>query len=525
MSLKFKFASLSLIFLIIIMSTGAWYLKQLQTTLLEKEARNRIEMVINFSQASRDYIRDYLRPTLQQKLPDDFLFEGNSSTFFTKAVLDIFNQKMPEYYYKQATISPLNLDNLADEFETKIIQKFKSNTDLEEFLGYREVNHKKNLFLARPIYITPDCLSCHGKPENMPPVLIKRYGNTHGFNWEVGELVSALIIYVSIEELQQDISDTLWKLLFTFVLLTAFIATLFYFVFEYIVEKPIKSVAQFMQQKAANPKQEICIKVDSHGEVGEMVESFNYMSQQLCNTFVDLEHKNRMLQDSNNFLAITAHDLKSPLCAVQGLAELVEEDLHDMPEAEIINCMGKIQRSSKQMFNLITNLLDVNSIESGKIKVNLSTSNLHILVTELVNMHQHQAKVKGIQVHLLMQNCQTCPVYTDSNIIYQVLDNLISNAIKYSPFDKNVYVTLEQSEQHIYFKIQDEGFGFTEADKNRLFGKFQQLSNKPTNKEHSTGLGLFIVKKLVEALDGDVWCESEPNQGAMFIVQLPKIDS
>jgi signal transduction histidine kinase len=108
------------------------------------------------------------------------------------------------------------------------------------------------------------------------------------------------------------------------------------------------------------------------------------------------------------------------------------------------------------------------------------------------------------------------------NTTHQVLDNLISNAVKYSPLGKNIMIRLLQNETYIRCEIQDEGPGLSEADKKKLFGKFNRLTARPTAGEHSTGLGLFIVKKLLEAMGGRVWCESELGHGATFIVEFPR---
>jgi signal transduction histidine kinase len=101
-----------------------------------------------------------------------------------------------------------------------------------------------------------------------------------------------------------------------------------------------------------------------------------------------------------------------------------------------------------------------------------------------------------------------------------VLDNLISNAIKYSTFGKKVYIRLLQTQQSVRCEIQDEGPGLSKKDHQKLFGKFARLSARPTGGEHSTGLGLFIVKKLVTAMDGQVWCESELGKGATFVIEF-----
>jgi len=118
----------------------------------------------------------------------------------------------------------------------------------------------------------------------------------------------------------------------------------------------------------------------------------------------------------------------------------------------------------------------------------------------------------------------------DEVFFKQTLDNLISNAVKYSPTGKTIYVSTTKrrdpinNDIWIRLTVRDEGLGLTEEDKTRLFGQFAKLSAKPTAGEHSTGLGLSIVKRIVQAMNGQVWCESERDKGiagATFIVELP----
>lgn len=104
----------------------------------------------------------------------------------------------------------------------------------------------------------------------------------------------------------------------------------------------------------------------------------------------------------------------------------------------------------------------------------------------------------------------------------QVYENLISNAIKFSPANKNINVKIWEDGEKIRSIISDEGPGISKEDQKKLFGKFQVLSTKPTGGEKSTGLGLSIVKKYIEAMKGKVWCESEPGKGAHFYIDLDR---
>ncbi len=233
-----------------------------------------------------------------------------------------------------------------------------------------------------------------------------------------------------------------------------------------------------------------------------------------------LEKTNQMLVKHNEFLGMAVHDLKNPLASIQGYAEMIVEDYDDMPKLEVIEVNNLIINNSKKMFKLVKNLLDINQIESDKFNFKLSKTDILPIVKIMMENYNARAKLKNISLQLHQQNNQY-NAFIDNNIVYQILDNLISNAIKYSPYDKNINIYMQQSEKMVNCKIQDEGEGLSTEDQQKLFGKFARLTPQPTAKEHSTGLGLFIVKKLIEAMNGNVWCESELGKGSSFYVEFP----
>jgi signal transduction histidine kinase len=113
---------------------------------------------------------------------------------------------------------------------------------------------------------------------------------------------------------------------------------------------------------------------------------------------------------------------------------------------------------------------------------------------------------------------------TDKLLLWRILENLLSNAIKYSPEGKSIHISSKEENERTIFVIKDEGPGFSEDDKKKMFGKFQKLSARPTGNENSTGLGLSIVKMIVEKLMGSIQVESEQGKGSTFIVSLPNLD-
>ncbi len=258
--------------------------------------------------------------------------------------------------------------------------------------------------------------------------------------------------------------------------------------------------------------------------------SLEERSQIISERNEQLSLKNKELErlncEKNEFLGIVAHDLKNPLSGILGLAELLA-DASESPDVistvELQECATMIQSSANNMFQLITNLLDVNAIESGKINILLEPTDLSRLVRKTIRNYLERAARKNILIHFEAAPMLTYLVLADVQISQQILDNLVSNAVKYSPHGKNIYIYLTDTEHWVHCEIRDEGQGLTAEEQQKLFGKFTRLSAKPTGDEHSTGLGLFIVKKLVDAMHAKIRCHSEVGHGARFIVEFPKL--
>jgi len=227
----------------------------------------------------------------------------------------------------------------------------------------------------------------------------------------------------------------------------------------------------------------------------------------------------RLNEEKNEFMGIAAHDLRSPLGTINGFAELILDDA-TMARPEVEDSARRIRDTATRMAEMVQNLLDANRIERGEMELKLAPTDLGALVASVVDAQRSRALAKSQTLRL---ESLTGPVQAviDPSVTVQVIENLVSNAVKYSPPGKNIFVRLLQPAEAVRCEVQDEGPGLSAEDQKKLFGKFARLSAKPTGGEHATGLGLSIVKKMVEAMDGKVWCESELGKGATFVVQFP----
>lgn len=258
--------------------------------------------------------------------------------------------------------------------------------------------------------------------------------------------------------------------------------------------------------------EEVLARINTHLTLRNLQKTLQAQNEQL--KLLNLE--------KDEFLGIAAHDLKNPLSSIQTLASMIANDIDIMPKEKQLDYLNLIQISSERMFELIKALLDVNAIESGQIVIKLSPMSLLNLADQAVQSYQPRAVKKNISLHLqIMPNLQD-QVLAHEGTLRQILDNLISNAIKYSHTGQLVTVRLHTTGNNtVRCAIQDEGPGLSPEDQERLFNKFTRLKPRPTAGESSTGLGLYIVKRLVETMQGKVWCESELGEGSTFIIEMP----
>ncbi len=232
----------------------------------------------------------------------------------------------------------------------------------------------------------------------------------------------------------------------------------------------------------------------------------------------------KLNQEKDEFLGIVAHDLKNPLSATLSVIELITSHYDQISKTKMTKILNELSISSKRGLVLIEKLLNINAMESGKMKIFLQNINILLIVQHIVEEYSDKAEAKNITLQFNKQN-KSYLAFVDENYFFQIIENLISNAIKYSPHGKSINIRLILNDNAVRCAIEDEGPGISDSEQKKLFGKFSRLTPQPTGDECSTGLGLFIVKKLVEAQNGKVWCESDLGNGSTFIVEFPIVNS
>ncbi|MCF3650517.1 sensor histidine kinase [Synoicihabitans lomoniglobus] len=230
----------------------------------------------------------------------------------------------------------------------------------------------------------------------------------------------------------------------------------------------------------------------------------------------------------SELLAIAAHDLKNPLNAVTGLTEILIAQRKSLPperqDEQEMEILETVRDGASHMAKLVHQILANEGLEAHGLTFDPTPFDMAPLVQKVVEFNAQRAENKGITITTEIVRGMRCQV--DPTRIQEAFDNLVSNAVKYTPMaeEKEIHVRLEHLGRHARFSVTDQGPGLSAADQAKLFGKFQRLSSVPTDGESSTGLGLSIVKTIAEMHDGRVGCESQLGAGCCFWIELPLLN-
>lgn len=251
----------------------------------------------------------------------------------------------------------------------------------------------------------------------------------------------------------------------------------------------------------------IYVRAKNNVELGESISKTNH---QLTVALEDIKIKNQ-------YIGMAAHDLRNPLGAVYSFSELMLEDAESLTDEHRM-MTEQIMLSSEHALSLVTEMLDVQKIDEGQLEHNFESINITKL-TDII-LYSFKDKLAKKEISLDVKVNVDRPIRTDKTVFLQVLDNLISNAIKFS--NRNTSVTLQISQQDDYLKVvvKDHGIGISKENIPKVFQRFEKIG-KPTEGESSTGLGLSIIHDRLHQINGSITCRSELGVGTEFTALIP----
>lgn len=460
-----------------------------------------------------------------------FEFKHLNPAAVMQQVDNVFNSTT-SYRIRQVSLQPRLAENRPDGFEREQLLLFRRDKNRRESWGEVTVNGQRYFRYMIPLYVEASCLQCHGEPKGELDISGHRKEG-----YRVGDVAGALSISIPMERAEANLRASLGeRLLLTFLILLLTAGTLTYNTRRFI-SRPIARLVHYTQEIARGNLEVGATSEKSIGEIEELMNRFTEMARRLQEMYENLENKvaertaelaaaNRELMRINRykteFLASMSHELRTPLTAILAFTEELLSKHMGQLTIEQEEYLREIEESGRQLLQLINDLLDMAKIEAGRMSLNLTEVDVGDVVREVERLLRPLAQQKDIAVSLRL--LATNRVIADKEKVHQVVRNLLGNAIKFTPPGGKVEITTENTdrpEAGVLLKVKDSGPGIPEEERERIFEVFYQGEKGRSKKYGGTGLGLALVKKIVELHTGTVTVESSLGQGSLFTVFLP----
>lgn len=255
-------------------------------------------------------------------------------------------------------------------------------------------------------------------------------------------------------------------------------------------------------------------QVELHNKLAQSTETLRKQKKELKSLNKTLES---IIHDKDNLISILSHDLRSPLAGILSLMELIEQEKNlNSREQEYLNYIKEIVNSA---MSLMENILYLRLAEKQAKTSFFKEINIHLFIQGIVAKYQAICLKQDLKIHLSLTSGQK--IITHPDYLRSVIENLISNALKYSETGKQIWVDVSESNRKLVISVRDEGIGIKEVDQQQLFEKFSKVSKTKNASDLSSGLGLYLVKTFVQKLEGEVTFESEVGKGSTFTVTIP----
>lgn len=417
-----------------------------------------------------------------------------------------------------------NLKQLSAELQ-KLIESVKSKDGRDDTIQLVKKNKVLRSNYVKIFRATDQCISCHN-PEGLASA------------FQRSDPIGAVVLQRSAGDFSKtSLINQVWIIVAGLIAGTGAIVA-FYMITQRVILRPIRQL-RGLANNVAEGNLDIRSSIKTGDEYEKLANAFNHMldglegaqeklrraNRQLDEKIAELSERNIELFKANKvkseFLANISHEFRTPLNAILGFAEILRDNPSVVKKEKGRRYAENIIAGGKNLLNMINDLLDLAKTEAGKIELHIDKTHVAELCKELVASFSVLTKQKKIKVKLTVD--EKIPLLmTDAGKVRQVLYNLVSNAVKFTPERGKIGIkALLLDEKTVRISVSDTGCGIADCDREKIFEKFQQADGSITRKSTGSGLGLAISKELASMLAGDIGMESEVDKGSTFWLDIP----
>jgi len=427
--------------------------------------------------------------------------------------LSFYAQKEGLYFFHITSLKLLNPENAPDNFEKAALQAFETEK-LKESSKVEKIGGSYYFRYIAPLYVEKPCLQCHLKQ-----------------GYKIGDIRGAISVSVPMDYAFNTIkSDRKYMIFGGIGAILVLIAVLF-LTTKHMVISPINSIRTFMHNFSKDGNPDIPA-LKTNDELEDLSKSFIDMARsidgyhsclqdKITSATKELTEKNERLLKLNktksDFIAKISHELRTPLTSIKGAMDYLSVRLsmhRKEKEDDLIVFFEVIKKNAERLIRLVNNVLDYERIELGEFEMHFKETNLKEIFNEVITGFRPLAEKKKVDIKL---HAEDITVYADADRMKQVLINLLSNALNFSPESSEILVSISDADNYANVGIEDRGSGIAESEREMIFKQFYSKGVKD-----GTGLGLAICKGIIAAHNGEIGVNSAADKGSCFWFRIPK---
>ncbi|MEM5879075.1 MAG: ATP-binding protein [Candidatus Aenigmatarchaeota archaeon] len=289
------------------------------------------------------------------------------------------------------------------------------------------------------------------------------------------------------------------------------------------LEEYSKSLEKQVQERTKELEEKVKELTETKSALLNIAEDLEATNKELLKAQAELKRSYEDLKkldlEKDRFISIAAHELKTPMTAISGFAQLLKNEAIINDKEKRVKYLKIIEDEIKRLSVLVTDVLDLSRIDLGTMKISIEEANIKEILNEIKESMQELAKQKGLYLEVKVDE-KASKIFTDIEKLKRILINLVGNSIKYTE-KGGITVEAVKEKEYVRFCVIDTGIGIPKEHFDKIFTRFYQVASPYTRKVGGSGLGLSICKELVELLGGKIWFESEVGKGSKFYFTLP----